>query len=328
MKVLIAYFSMTGNTKFMAEKIAEGVGQVAEYDLMDIRDVDVRMIRTYDLIGVGGPAIGAEADIVKRFVYSIPLVGGQCAFLFNTHGSLPRRYFPEAIRRMKEREFTVIGWQGWYATANIQCFPSPYYTDGHPDDIDIAEAIQFGKDMVDRCARVLAGETDLIPEVPPLEPPKPYSLPHAAGADEDQVGVHGDRYYDQSKCKYPQCHICMDNCPEGFIDYSVEPRQYGSRGDCCKINECCLCEQICPNGAIYIPEDQIQFGLDFLKGAHEYFESVLDREEAEGRFRRIVPKDQVGWDTPLIERRRKGEVKRIKPLRINKENNALKPTKK
>ena len=89
MKVLVAYFSQTGNTKFMAEKIAEGVSQVAECDLMDIRDVDVRQIRTYDLIGVGGPAIGAEADIVKRFVYSIPLVGGQMAFLFNTHGSLP-----------------------------------------------------------------------------------------------------------------------------------------------------------------------------------------------------------------------------------------------
>ncbi len=323
MKVLVAYFSQTGNTKFMAEKIAEGVSQVAECDLMDIRDVDVRQIRTYDLIGVGGPAIGAEADIVKRFVYSIPLVGGQMAFLFNTHGSLPRRYFPEAIRRMKDREFNVIGWMGFYASVGLQCFPSPYYTDGHPDEIDIADAIQFGKDMVDRAERVANGEVELIPEVPPLEPPKPYSLPHTAKGSEDVVGIHGDRHYDPSKCLYPKCHICMDNCPEGFIDHSKG--EFGSHGTICKTNECCLCEHLCPTGAIYIPEDELQRGTMFLKEHHDFFEATLAQEEAEGKFRRLVPVDQIGWDTPQYMRRDNGEIPKVKPLRVNKPNKTFKP---
>lgn len=297
MKVLVAYFSQTGNTKSIAEAIFKGVQAVAdEADIMDIRDIDVRILRNYDLIGVGGPAIGAEADIVKRFVYSIPLAGGQHAFLFNTHGSLPRRYFPEAIRRMKDREFNVIGWQGYYASVHLQCFPSPYYTDGHPDAQDFADAENFGKEMVERSKRVYAGEFDLIPAVPDLEPPKPYKLPH--GGVGDERGIHGDRKYDPSKCLYPKCTLCIDNCPERFIDFSKEPRQFGSKFDKCITNECCYCELICPTGAIYIEKEELDYGLNFLKEHHDFFEATLNQEEAEGKFRRLVPVDQIGWDTP------------------------------
>ena len=327
MKVLVAYFSQTGNTKLYAEHIAKGVAEKADCTLMDIRDVDNRDIKNYDLVGVGGPAIGAEADIVKRFVYSIPLTGGQMAFLFNSHGSLPRRYFPEAVRRMKDREFNVIGWQGFYATVNIQCFPSPYYTDGHPDEIDIADAEQFGRDMVDRAERVANGEIELIPEVPPLEPPKPYALPHTGASDEDARGIHGDRRYDATKCLFPKCHICMDNCPEGFIHFDEEKREFGSHKTICKTNECCYCELICPSGAIYITDDDIQYGLDFLHQVHDYFEGTLAQEEAEGKFRRLVPVEEVGWDTPYAVRRANGEKpKKMKPTRIKKSNRSIKPS--
>lgn len=224
---------------------------------------------------------------------------------------------------MKDREFNVIGWQGFYASVHIQCFPKPYYTDGHPDAKDISDAEQFGKDMVDRCKRIFDGETNLIPEVPPLEPPKPYSLPHGGGGDER--GIHGDRRYDPSKCLYPKCHLCMDNCPEHFIDFSQEPRQYGSHGDMCKTNECCYCELICPSGAIYITDDDIDYGLDFLKTHHDFFEATLDQEEAEGKFRRLVPKDEVGWDTPYCRTEEYKKRPRMKATRINKKNNSIEP---
>lgn len=300
MKVLIVYFSQTGNTKKIAECIHKGIlDNGDECDLVEVRDVDVRKIREYDLVGVGGPAIGAEADIIKRFVFSVPLTSGQHAFLFNTHGALPRRYFPEAIRRMQEREFTVIGWKGFYASVHIQCFPSPYYTDGHPDAQDLADAEAFGKEMAERSKRVYQGEAELIPPIPDLELPKPFKLPH--GGVEEQRGIHGDRRYDPSKCRYPQCHLCIDNCPEHFIDFSKEPREYGNKLNMCTTNECCYCELICPFGAIYIEEDDIQYGLDFLKEHHDFFEKTLNEEEAAGDFRRLVPEDQVGWDTPYCD---------------------------
>lgn len=318
MKVLIAYYSQTGNTKKIADALGRGAAAVCEQvDVLDVRDVDVRKVREYDLVGLGSPAIGAEADIVKRFIYAIPLTGGQHCFCFNTHGSLPFHYFPIATRHMVDREFQVIGWKGWFSTVNIQCFPSPYYTDGHPDDIDLAEAEEFAKIMVDRSKRIYAGETDLLPELPPLEPPKPYKLTH--GGVVEEPGVHGDRQYDPSKCLYPNCHICMDNCPEQFINHGEG--KYGSRGSKCTINECCLCEMLCPTGAITITKPDLQYGLDFLKGAHGFFEATLDRcekatpedlyklsseyaygdKDKTGDFRRKVPVDQIGWDTMWID---------------------------
>jgi flavodoxin/NAD-dependent dihydropyrimidine dehydrogenase PreA subunit len=296
MKVLIVYYSQTGNTKLIAEAIKRGADTACDQvDLVDVRDAVPRKVREYDLVGIGGPAIGAEADIIKRFVYSIPLTGNQHAFAFNTHGSLPKQYFPVATRRLAEREFLVIGYKGWFSTVHIQCFPSPYYTDGHPDETDIAEAEAFGKEMVERSRRVANGEYGLVPELPPLPPPKPYNLSH--GGVVEERGVHGDRQYDPSKCLYPKCRICMDNCPEKFIDYSKEPREYGSRGNKCTTNECCLCELLCPTGAIYIAEEDLQYGLDFLKDHHDFFESTLNEYEEMGDFRRKVPTSEVGWNT-------------------------------
>ena len=310
MKTLIIYYSQTGNTKLIAEAIHRGMSEVSDQcDLYDVRDLDPRKISEYDIVGIGSPAIGPEADIVKRFIYNIPYTGGQHAFAFNTHGSLPKEYFPIAIRRLQEREFTVIAYKGWFASVHIQCFPVPYYTDGHPDDIDIKEAEDFGRELVDRSKRIWAGEHDLIPPLPPMPPPKPYKLTY--GGLVEERGVHGDRQYDPSKCRYPKCHICMDNCPEKYIDFSKEPREFGSRMNKCTTNECCYCELLCPSGAIYITDEDLEYGLNFLQEHHDFFESTLNEYEATGEFRRKIPVEQVGWNT--IYNKVNSKRPRIKP---------------
>ena len=44
--------------------------------------------------------------------------------------------------------------------------PKPYFTDGHPDAIDLKEAEDFGREMVERSRRIYRGETQLIPTLP------------------------------------------------------------------------------------------------------------------------------------------------------------------
>ena len=46
----------------------------------------------------------------------------------------------------------------------------PYYTAGHPDEIDLREAEEFGREMVERSRRISAGETKLIPAMPDMPP--------------------------------------------------------------------------------------------------------------------------------------------------------------
>ena len=48
-----------------------------------------------------------------------------------------------------------------------------------------------------------------------------------------------------SKCRYPKCHLCVDNCPMDAIDLSANPITF--RKGCIS---CTFCERICPTGAI------------------------------------------------------------------------------
>ena len=56
MKILIIYFSQTGNTLKMAECIRDGIVEVTgPCDLKALREVDADSLAGYDLVGLGTP---------------------------------------------------------------------------------------------------------------------------------------------------------------------------------------------------------------------------------------------------------------------------------
>lgn len=60
MKVAVIYWSATGNTKIMAESIAEGVNEKGgNAEIFYVSDFEGN-IEDYDLIALGCPAMGAE----------------------------------------------------------------------------------------------------------------------------------------------------------------------------------------------------------------------------------------------------------------------------
>ncbi|MCD8139899.1 MAG: flavodoxin [Planctomycetaceae bacterium] len=60
-KILVTYWSGTGNTEKMAEYITEGAkAKGAEVDCKNISHVDVDTALTYDVIAIGSPSMGAE----------------------------------------------------------------------------------------------------------------------------------------------------------------------------------------------------------------------------------------------------------------------------
>jgi ferredoxin len=95
----------------------------------------------------------------------------------------------------------------------------------------------------------------------------------------------------KEKCHYPQCTFCIDNCPMGAIDFSVDPPVFNINCE-----HCFLCEMACPYGAI-------EFDYGPLHAVHWNMVAPLQRSlemfEAEGRFRRLVPVEEIGWDTPF-----------------------------
>jgi len=60
---------------------------------------------------------------------------------------------------------------------------------------------------------------------------------------------------------------------------------------------CFLCEQTCPNGAIEIDWEAFQKPHDKL--VENWLSKIVDYLEAKGHFRRLVPPEEIGWETPF-----------------------------
>jgi len=299
MKSLVVYYSQTGNTKKVARAIHKSMSKLVEQcDIAPVKEVDPKDLDKYDLVGLGSPVwMGAETPNVRRFIESLPNQKGRHIFSFNTHGVMPEQYFPNVVRRLKGKGFAVIGMRDWYGDGRFQLAPSPYYTDGHPDEIDLKEAEDFGGEMVEISKRISAGEINLIPPVPEhvLTP----QLLVLAEFYRSGHNAHGRLTYDPEKCLYPKCRLCVDNCLMDYIDLSASPRVFGSnKTECDMWMGCTFCEMICPSGAISCDWGKFLAGmaagpmiLDFNP-----LQRAADEALAAGRLRMLVPKEDIRWE--------------------------------
>lgn len=296
MKCIVIYFSQTGNTEKVARRVQAGVKKAAgNCDLIEIREANPRRLYEYDLIGLGCPVMDfVEPGNVRAFINNMRFVGGKHAFAFSTHGTHPEYFFPSIVPKLKRRGLTVIGMNDWYGPCYLAVMAKPYPTAGHPDEIDLKEAEDFGREMVARSQRISAGETGLIPPVPQsldnrLQPEWFKELP-AATKYSSLVKYH------QEKCHYPECRLCMDNCPMDGIDLSVEPPVLAK-----PCIDCTWCSQICPTGAM----DDSGWIEDMVPQWHKFFTKYvlppLVDAEATGHFRRLVSLEEIGYDTPIYK---------------------------
>jgi hypothetical protein len=124
---------------------------------------------------------------------------------------------------MQDRGLIIIGMIDCYAGAFLSAILKPYPTDGHPDEIDINGAVEYGKAMVDHNRRIARGETGLLPPPPPPPPINQNELDDklkAGRLDKEKIAFsfRNTVRFDKKKCLYPECRLCMDNCPVYGID--------------------------------------------------------------------------------------------------------------
>ncbi|MFC1533149.1 flavodoxin family protein [Thermodesulfobacteriota bacterium] len=283
MKSIIIYFSLTGSTKKVAHAIHKGMNRLMERcDIATVKEVDIHRLSDYDLIALGSPVWGGLPLNVKLFMDTVPPLPGKHAIAFCTHGAWPERFFPTAVKLLEEKGLTVIGVNDWYGSVIRPTLPKPYLTDGHPDEIDLEEAEHFGKEMADLSRRIFSGERQLIPSLPRMPIPPPSNLPKPRPR------------LNREKCRHPECRLCMDNCPMGDINLAASPPVFARQ-----CTSCFFCEMICPEGAIDIDyESRANASLWRVKNL---FLETLEKAEAEGRFRRLVPLEDIDWDTPYYK---------------------------
>ena len=172
-------------------------------------------------------------------------------------------------------------------------FHSPYMNEA---------AEEFGRAMVDRSRRIHAGEEGLVPPFPqmpsdedraglPPPPPKEVMM-------EQYRNAYKRFTYIKERCTYPDCTLCVDNCPMGGINLSVDPPRIARP---CML--CQFCDQICPTGAIQYSVEALEEMAQMDKEAN-FEAAAIDRcreYEKAGIFRRYVPEDKVGWDSSIVE---------------------------
>lgn len=304
MKCVVIYFSQTGNTEKIARAIHAGVQKAAGHcDLVKIKDANPHRLQQYDLIGIGTPVFGyGEAMNVRAFIKDMKFVGGKHVFAFATHGTHGEYFASSIAPKLKRRGMIVLGVRDWYGNTYIPGAPNPYPTAGHPDEIDCEEAEAFGREMVELSQKIYAGETKLIPPLPKAPAPGRKKMLEALHKLEEARGAvfkHSQTptdYYNKEKCIYPKCHLCMDNCPMDGIDLTVDPPIIAN-----PCMHCMFCAKICPTGAM---DDNFFYDTPAektWKSVPEFHLDILVKAEAEGRFRRLVPVDKIGLDTPYYK---------------------------
>jgi flavodoxin len=295
MRCLIIYFSQTGNTEKVAYAIQSGVKEAAGHcDIMKIKDVNPRRLYDYDLIGLGSPVYGTEPLNVRAFINRMRFVGGKHLFVFATHGTLPGLFFGSIVPNLVRRGLVVVGTHSCYGKCYLPLMPNPYPTDGHPDEIDLKEAADFGKKMVEHSMRITAGETELIPPLPQTKPPMPK--PEDSSFFEMVEKFQSMMVFHEKKCAYPDCRLCMDNCPIDGIDLSVKPPVVAKP---CLM--CSFCWMICPTGAIDISPWAEAMGTISEEVVRATHWPILDEAEAAGRFRRLLPIEKIGYGTSIYQ---------------------------
>jgi flavodoxin/ferredoxin len=364
MKAIIVYYSATGNTAKIARAIHQGMKEKLDCDIVPLKKANPKDMANYDVIGIGGPLwYFRETANLRLFAYNMPQLNGKLGFPFCVHGAAPFGFMASLIPILKKKGLTIIGYHDWYGSVHqVLHMPKPYVTDGHPDEIDLKEAENFGREMAEYALRIEAGETQLIPDLPngpdsdslfrrfggalTARPPSstvPVRIINlekclyprcticidncAVNAIDFSVnppsfkkqcincnlcnrlcpeGVievdattrmrNSQKIINMDKCLYPQCTLCVDHCPMNSIDFSVNPPVFKPSCECDD-----LCWVICPQNAIEITNFETAHRPKVMSSIEHGFNRFLEEAEANGRFRRLVPLDQIGWDNIIYD---------------------------
>ena len=116
-KVIVAYWSQTGNTAAMAAAIGEGITEAGkEAVVTDISSVSMDDLQAASAFALGCPAMGAEVleeGEMEPFVTEVEaFASGKKIGLFGSYGGGDGQWMRDWEDRMKAAGATVVGGEG------------------------------------------------------------------------------------------------------------------------------------------------------------------------------------------------------------------------
>ena len=138
-KVAVVYWSGTGNTEAMANKVAEGAKTAgAEVEVISADDFDGTDISSFDGVAFGCPAMGAEVleeGEMEPFVCDVEgFAAGKTIALFGSYGWGDGQWMRDWVERMEAAGARIVGGEGLMSHET-------------PDDSVLAECENLGKQL-------------------------------------------------------------------------------------------------------------------------------------------------------------------------------------
>jgi ferredoxin/flavodoxin len=247
-KVTAAYFSATGTTKKICERVAEGVASrlgaeaaTADFTLPDAR-LEALRFDEGDLVIFGVPTYAGRApNVLKPYLTEKVSGGGALAVPVVLYGN---RDFDDALIELRnileDDGFHTIAASGFIGEHSF----SYKLAAGRPDEADIRKADGFAEKIAGLIAD--AGAYEEFVKKAPVEvrgenPIRPYYTPRDRNGESINILKVKPKVADGCS----RCGVCADICPMGSIDHT-DVRNY--TGICIK---CGACVKECPKHARY-----------------------------------------------------------------------------
>lgn len=140
MSISVVYWSGTGNTRAMAEAVAEGIQAAgAQAEMLSVDQADADALASENVFALGCPSMGAEEleeSEMEPFVQALEgKVSGKKLLLFGSYGWGDGEWMREWAQRMKEAGAVLVREEGVIANEA-------------PDEEALAECRLAGKELV------------------------------------------------------------------------------------------------------------------------------------------------------------------------------------
>ena len=248
-KCIILYFSqvVTGNTKKIAESIADGIRMNGgNCDLLHLKKMkeDLKIIQSinfkkYDLFGLGVPVYYFHPPYHILFeLEQYPDLSGLKGFLFCTSGGNPGSTLHQMKVILKRKGLKIIDgydkWIGWDVHQMYGNFGGSLPSSrGHPNDEELALAVEFGKNLV------IKTQDPNIPEKEFWNKENPSAK---MWTFERMQTWFPEFHLNKEKCT--KCGYCAEICPVDSI--VLDPYPTWTK----PCDRCYICDLKCPTQAI------------------------------------------------------------------------------
>jgi ferredoxin/flavodoxin len=245
LKILILYYSGTGNTRFacdIARLVMEKAGH--EITMKAYAKAGKEDIGDFDLYCFAAPVYEwAPARNVERFVTSMTRLPGKRAFIITSSAGATGQAIPLFARMLESKGLTLLG------NYNLICPDSwggtrrwSYSQDAETPTVEsVRELAAFTGKMLEAAEGLEQGRAVDLPEYR-VRPTGLFFASRASRLAPSSRVKMGKKKVDTKECT--ECGVCAKNCPSGAITLDPYPR-FGSQ-----CIACWRCINTCPADCI------------------------------------------------------------------------------